>query len=247
MPHTRSRLLLLAVLVAAAGVVPVRGSLADTSVTLTPDADARVESANQGRNFGSSSTLVADGSPLTLSYLRFVVPSSATGVARARLRLYVADPSSGGAVLFPAGNNWTESGVTYQSRPARTGPEAARTGAVSSGRYVELDVTSLVTGPGTVTFELAGANGDGVDFKSRNSTSNRPELVIDTGTPPPPPPPGSQPNFVVFVTDDQRGADTLGVMPKTMRWFADGGTVFPNGVATTPLCCPSRSGTFSGR
>jgi arylsulfatase A-like enzyme len=228
-------------------VVPVRPSLADTSVTLTPDADARVESANPAQNFGLSSTLVADGSPATASYLRFVVPSSVSGVTRARLRLYVSDSSSGGAVLFPAASNWTETGVTYAGRPARTGPEAARTGAVTSGRYVELNVTSLVTGPGTVTFELAGANGDGVDFKSRNSSTNRPELVIDTGTPPPPPPPGSQPNFVVFLTDDQRGADTMQVMPKTLDWFADGGTVFPNGVATTPLCCPSRSGIFSGR
>ncbi len=77
-------------------------------MTLTPDADARVESANPGRNFGSSSTLAADGSPVTVSYLRFLVPSSVSGVARAQLRLYVADPSGGGAVLFPADTNWTE-------------------------------------------------------------------------------------------------------------------------------------------
>ena len=153
-----------------------------TSVTLTPEADARVESANPGANFGSSSTLAADGSPVTSSYLRFVVPSSVSGVTQARLRLYVSDSSSGGAVLFPAASNWTEGGVTYAGRPARMGPEAARTGAVSAGRWVELDVTSLVTGPGTVTFELAGANGDGTDFKSRNATINRPELVIDTDT-----------------------------------------------------------------
>ena len=166
-----------------------------STLTLTPSADARVEAANPTLNFGSSSTLKADGSPATSSYLRFVVPSSVSEVSKARLRLYVADPSGGGAVLFPAASDWSESGVTYQSRPARTGPEAARTGAVSSGRWVELDVTPLVTGPGTVTFELAGANGDGVDFRSKNSSTNRPELVIETDTtdtspdPPPPPPP----------------------------------------------------------
>jgi hypothetical protein len=153
------------------------------STTLTPDADARVEAANPQRNFGSSSTLAADGSPVTSSYLRFVVPSSVNGVIRARLRLYVSDPSGGGAVLFPAASNWSESGVTYEGRPARTGPEAARTGTVTAGRWVELDVTSLVTGPGAVTFELGGANGDGTEFKSRNSTANRPELIIDTDTP----------------------------------------------------------------
>ena len=243
MSRSHWRLPFVAVLVAAAGVVPVRPALADTSLTLAADADARVESAQPQRNFGSSSTLVADASPATSSYLRFAVPSPVAEVSRARLRLYVVDPG-GGAVLFPAASNWTENAITYQDRPARTGPEVARTGPVNAGRYVELDVSALVTGPGTVTFELAGANGDGTDFKSKNSTANRPELVIDTGTPPPP---GSQPNFVVFVTDDQRGNDTMQAMPKTMDWFADGGTNFPNGVATTPLCCPARSGIFSGR
>jgi hypothetical protein len=166
---------------------PVPGSPPPPAATITlmPDADARVESANPGRNFGSSSTLTADGSPATSSYLRFAVPSSVAEVTGARLRLYVADSSSGGAVLYPAASSWTESGATYENRPARTGPEAARTGPVTSGRYVELDVTPLVTGPGPVTFELAGAGGDGAGFKSRNSSSNRPELVIDTGTPAP--------------------------------------------------------------
>ena len=58
---------------------------------------------------------------------------------------------------------------------------------------------------------------------------------------------GARPNLVVFMTDDQRNADTLDVMPQTMRYFGAEGTVFPNGFASTPLCCPSRSTTFSGR
>ncbi|HYH49847.1 MAG TPA: DNRLRE domain-containing protein [Acidimicrobiia bacterium] len=156
---------------------------AGAATTLTPEADARVESANPRQNFGSSSTLAADGAPATSSYLRFVVPSSVGEVARARLRLYVRDASRGGAVLFPAANDWTEKGLTYEGRPARTGPEAARTGAVSAGRWVEVDVTPLITGPGTVTFELTGANSDGVGFKSRNSSDKRPELVIEAATP----------------------------------------------------------------
>ena len=58
---------------------------------------------------------------------------------------------------------------------------------------------------------------------------------------------GPQPNLVIFMTDDQRNADTMGVMPQTMKYFGAEGTVFPNGFANTPLCCPSRSTTFSGR
>jgi arylsulfatase A-like enzyme len=51
---------------------------------------------------------------------------------------------------------------------------------------------------------------------------------------------------LIIVTDDQR-YDTLQTMPKTRAWIAERGTTFTRGVATTPLCCPSRSSIFSGR
>jgi arylsulfatase A-like enzyme len=55
------------------------------------------------------------------------------------------------------------------------------------------------------------------------------------------------PNVLIFVTDDQRAARTLSVMPHTRRFFARGGTRFRNAFATTPLCCPSRASILSGR
>jgi arylsulfatase A-like enzyme len=54
------------------------------------------------------------------------------------------------------------------------------------------------------------------------------------------------PNVVIFLTDDQR-ADTLEVMPATIRWFAEGGTQFTRAHVTTPLCCPSRASILTGR
>jgi arylsulfatase A-like enzyme len=59
----------------------------------------------------------------------------------------------------------------------------------------------------------------------------------------------SPPNVLFIVTDDQRAADTMAqqVMPATNNWFRRRGTYFPNAVATTPLCCPSRASIFSGR
>jgi arylsulfatase A-like enzyme len=56
-----------------------------------------------------------------------------------------------------------------------------------------------------------------------------------------------RPNILIILTDDQRVHDTLGVMPQTRRLFERGGTRYPNGFVTTPLCCPSRSTIFSGR
>src|SRR5918999_5566636 len=58
---------------------------------------------------------------------------------------------------------------------------------------------------------------------------------------------GGSPNVMIILTDDQRAMDTMEHMPKTLQWFGQGGTSFTEGVATTPLCCPSRAAIMSGR
>jgi arylsulfatase A-like enzyme len=75
-------------------------------------------------------------------------------------------------------------------------------------------------------------------------------LAACTGTPDSDGGAGAQrrrPNVLVIMTDDQPAADTLSVMPRTRRWFQEGGTTFTEAYATTPLCCPSRASFFSGR
>lgn len=57
----------------------------------------------------------------------------------------------------------------------------------------------------------------------------------------------ARPNILVIVTDDQRARDTLGVMPRTRRYFRGGGREFTSAFATTPLCCPSRATILTGR
>jgi arylsulfatase A-like enzyme len=56
-----------------------------------------------------------------------------------------------------------------------------------------------------------------------------------------------RPNVLIIVTDDQRAANTMWVMPKTRRYFQRQGVRYPNGFAVTPLCCPSRSTILTGR
>ena len=183
----------------------------------------------------------------------------------AKLRLYVVDRSSNGPVVHAAGNNWSEGTVTWSSRPAPTVRNLANTGGLSTGTWVEYNVTAGVPGGGPVTFLLEPETTDGADYSSREASSNRPQLIVQAPSGPvpstsstttssttttsttSPPTPSGQPNFIVFLTDDQRARDTMQVMPKTMKWFGDEGTVFTQGYATTPLCCPSRSGIFSGR
>jgi arylsulfatase A-like enzyme len=57
----------------------------------------------------------------------------------------------------------------------------------------------------------------------------------------------TQPNILIFLTDDQRAQGSMIEMPTLRRVFGEGGTKFPNGYVTTPQCCPSRSSIFSGQ
>lgn len=56
-----------------------------------------------------------------------------------------------------------------------------------------------------------------------------------------------RPNVLIVITDDQRPYGTLGVMPRTKRWFLDDGTRYVNALATTPTCCPSRASIMTGQ
>lgn len=158
------------------------------AITVAPTADARVESKHDGTNAGRSSSLVVDGSPVKASYLRFDVVDVGP-VSKATLRLFVKDKSSNGPEVFPTVPGWSEHSVSWDSRPARTGPSVADAGRVSAGRWVDYDVSSVVTGDGRWSFELTGSSSDATIFKSRESSSNRPQLVLVPAPPPPPPPP----------------------------------------------------------
>jgi hypothetical protein len=57
-----------------------------------------------------------------------------------------------------------------------------------------------------------------------------------------------RPNVLIIMTDDQRASsDGLSVMDDLQAIYGGGGTYYPNAVATTPLCCPSRASIMTGR
>ncbi len=168
--------------IAAMGLGPlVLGDPAGAVEThLTPDADARVEQANANNNFGSSSRLTADLAPLTESYLRFTVPADLGGViTKATLRLRVENETGDGPKVRATTSQWEERGITWNNRPAALSV-LADVGKLKDNTWVSYDVTAGVTGPGPVAFQLAADSKDGADFASRQSSKNRPELVVVT-------------------------------------------------------------------
>ena len=101
----------------------------------------------------------------------------------AKLRIFNYNGTVDGPAVYTTGNSWSETTVNWNTRPARTSGSTDDKGALAANTWVEYDVTSFVTGNGTYSFNIAGPSTDGIDFRSREYATDRPELVVDTGPP----------------------------------------------------------------
>lgn len=168
-----------------ASPTPTSVSGAGTTSTFTSIADAYVRSPAPTANYGADMTLRAykSGSSETNSHLRFSVAGITGPVQSAMLRLFVIDTSTngGGTLYRTIDNNWPETGINFSNQAATTGSPLATLGAVSSGNWIEIDVSSVVTANGVYTFGLLGNSSDAAYYASRE-TSNKPELVIKYGS-----------------------------------------------------------------
>jgi hypothetical protein len=147
-------------------------------------ADARMAKTKPTTNFGTTPTLAVDAGPVIESYLRFPVTGLAGPVRRATLRLWVTDKSVDGPAVYPTGNGWTETGITWATKPAPTGPKTDDLGALAKSTWAEFDVTPVVTGNGDWSFDLAGTSADATVFASREA-ANPPQLVVTADVAPP--------------------------------------------------------------
>jgi hypothetical protein len=116
-------------------------------------------------------------SPGEQSYIRFTVTGVTGAVQSATLRLFVTNGSSNGPSLYTTDNSWSETGITWNNRPAPTSGAMADVGAVTANVWAEYNVTAQVTGNGTYDFVLLPDGSDGVTFYSREGSSP-PQLVL---------------------------------------------------------------------
>jgi hypothetical protein len=147
--------------------------------TVLAEADSHVREASATSNFGTSTQLIVDGGtdPARDAYLRFTISGLTGSIQTAKLRLFNTDGSVNGPAVYTTSSNWSETGITWNNRPARTSGAIDDKGALTVNTWVEYNVTSLITGNGTYSFVLATDSTDGVTFSSRESTSP-PELVL---------------------------------------------------------------------
>ena len=229
-----------------------------STLTFKAEADARVEERKPTTNTGSSDYLEAIqvNRHSVESYIRFTVNGIADVIQGARLRVYsTTDTSRDGPAVYAADNNWTETGITWNNRPARLGEASDNKDSTRRYSWIEYDVTALVAGNGTYTFVLAGDSNDGVRFSSRES-SNGPQLIITlaSGTPAstPTPKPSATPTasptplgqaVLVGAGDiatcnrdqDELTAQLLDDVPGTV--FTTGDNAYPDGSQTDYMNC----------
>jgi len=126
-------------------------------------------------------------SPGQESYIRFTVSGVTGAVQNATLRLFVTNGSPNGPSLYLTDNSWSETGITWNNRPAPISGAIADVGAVTANTWAEYNVTAQVTGDGTYDFVLLPDSTDGVTFYSREGASP-PQIVLTFASGPAPTP-----------------------------------------------------------
>jgi hypothetical protein len=197
-------------------------------------ADAYVDAKSKNTNYGSSVELRADLDAVRISYLRFDVTGiGQSTVVGARILTDVASGSSsgsdrGGVLHFLSPHGWDEDTVTYSTRPSVDGPELASVGRVSAGDTVAFDVSAVVRGDGIHDFALLGGSDDAVAYRSRESSSGAPRLVVTLDANETPvvdirsPDPGTQVPVGSAVTFDGRATDAEdGDLRNGIVWRSD--------------------------
>jgi len=155
-----------------------------TSQTFAVEADARVKQASPGTNYGALAYVSVDGAPdpIEESYLRFTVNGVTGAVQSAKLRVYVTtDGTNNGPAIYLANNSWTESTLTWNTKPALISGAVDNKGALPTNAWAEYNVTSLIGGNGTYTLALIADSSDGAQFSSREGAFPA-QLVVTYAT-----------------------------------------------------------------
>ena len=127
-----------------------------------------------------SNLLRADGSPIMRSYLRFNIQGITGTVTRVTLRVYANSALNAGYNIGNVNNNtWTETGINYSNAPA-IGSPVGSSGSIAAGTWTTVDITSLVTGNGTINLGLYTTSSTAISLNSRQASTNQPQLIVET-------------------------------------------------------------------
>ena len=204
-------------------------------LTFAPSADAAVREASPASNFGTATTLDVINSPGASRwiYLRFPI-TGATGEITALLRLHGSRPVESDIadrVFSVSSNTWSETGITWNNRPATAVGESGEVKVGTAAGYWDLDVTGPVQeaiNAGASTINLAvkmkdSMTGSPDSFASREGpAATRPQLIVAPQDlqPTVAAPAAASPSTVTGTTTDLSvlGSDDSGEPGLTYQW-----------------------------
>jgi calcineurin-like phosphoesterase family protein len=153
---------------------PVSGNI----LTLTTVADSYTNESNPTGNYGTSTTLRTDGSPIQRSYLRFDVPALSGNITSAKLRIYANSAVTTGYTVHNINGTWDETTINVNNAPPFSG-DLGNSGAITANSWTQVDLTAAVTGTGQYNFAIDTTNSTATSLSSREG-ANPPQLVITT-------------------------------------------------------------------
>ncbi|MFD7624960.1 DNRLRE domain-containing protein [Streptomyces sp. NPDC059851] len=168
---------------------------ADTVVRVTAAEDTYANAGAPDTNYGTSGSLAVRGTPLYQSHLRFDLPAAPAGTALKSAVLSVKTSTMSGAgtadtvSVVPVTGAWTETGTTYNSRPALGGPAIGSYPGVPDGSAVHttaLSTAAVGAALGTgYDLALTGSGTDALWLWSSEAPANEgtPQLTLTFGAP----------------------------------------------------------------
>ncbi len=159
---------------------------AAATVRLTPVADTYATSSAATGNYGTATGLQVDGDPTTVTYLKYdLTPYAGRTLAAASLSLRVTSNASANqpTVHGVADDTWTESGLTYATRPAVESAALGTLGPTTTNTTYTLDLSASAVAAdvgGLLSLALQPAGTDGLVLGSRE-TSTPPLLTLAFG------------------------------------------------------------------
>ncbi|MCX6463889.1 MAG: DNRLRE domain-containing protein [Pseudonocardiales bacterium] len=215
-------------------------------VTANAVADSWVLQDSAAQNYGTDSVLKVDSKSgaNARALVRFGLPALPAGctVTGATLRLNAASSVSGRTLqALPVTGSWAENTVTWATQPATGSPAATTT---SGSGYRQWTVTEQVlamysgVNNGFLVRDAAeNAGGRLQGFRSREDSSNRPQLVITFG-------PGSGPGGSTPPPADTTAPDTvIGSGPAATTTSTSASFTFSSTEAGSTFTCAVNGGT----
>ena len=151
--------------------------------TLNPIADSWVNSAAPTTNYGSSTSLYVDADGVRQTYLKFDLTGLSGTVSSVTLKLYAGSSQSTGYKVYSvADTSWSESAITWNTKPPLASTSSGSSGPVTSGTWTSVMLPgSLVQAAlgGKLSLGLQTASNTNLKLLSRES-STPPQLLVST-------------------------------------------------------------------